>query len=350
MSLDISQEIARFEAVERRPTIVRRSGTLRVERLCEHGFVLRGATDPHASLPAGKDIGLALMGITHGNEYAGAAILNEILAHISAGSIELEIPVAFVLGNPWAARENKRFLERDLNRSFARQAPTAKEELRARDLTPVLQRSAFLVDYHQTSRESDRAFFIFPYAPRSFAFAQAMAPRLTVVTHWGKPFSSEGMCTDEYVNSQGGTGVSLEVGQNGLDAYQIAVGVDAGLWAIRAAADVLNGRATLTSPTAKARTGVRTPEMPSEIYTWAEIMPWPEQGYVDLVPNLRNFKDVELGEVIGTVNGKSIVTGHAGKILFPKYLTREQQAALVSRPTELCRIMRRISPSELPTI
>lgn len=339
MSLDISQEIDRFE---RLVTAAGRSRSLRVERLCDYGFLLRN-TASQAPLPGGKDIGLTLMGITHGNEFAGAAILNEILMHVASGNIELEVPVAFLLGNPWAARENKRFLERDLNRSFNRQNPSAREELRARELTPVLKRTAYLVDYHQTSRESDRAFFIFPYVPRSFAFARAMAPRLTVVTHWGKPFSTEGMCTDEYVNSQGGTGVSLEVGQNGLDPYQIAVGVDAGLWSIRTASDLLLGRAVPDAPP-------RSNEMPPELYTWAEIMAWPDQGVVDLAPHWTNFKDVAKGEVLGTVDGRPLVANHAGKMLFPKYLTREQQAALASRPTELCRIMRRIAPSDLPTI
>lgn len=335
MTFPIHREIERFERFISQPP-----RQLTIERLDEFGVLVKPQASNrfNANFPDGKDIGLVLMGLTHGNEWAGGAIINEILGHIAAGNVVLDIPVAFVLGNPWAARANKRFIERDLNRSFAKAEPKACEELRAKVLTPILKRTAYLVDYHQTSRESDRAFFIFPYAKPSFAFARAMAPRLTIVTHWGKPFSAEGMCTDEFVNSQGGVGVSLEVGQNGLDPYQIAVGVDAGLWAIRAASDLLRG----TQPAERERSE-------PEIYTWAEIMPWPKTGVVELNAGWSNFRDVALGERLGTVGGGPLTATSAGKMLFPKYLSPEQQAALESRPTELCRLMKRITTRDLPT-
>ncbi len=338
MTADIERQLSRFD------DFFTNSGAnlnsdIAIERLCDYGWLLRPKRSV-VSLPQGKDIGLVLMGITHGNEWAGAAVLNDTLAHIAAGSINLDIPVAFVLGNPWAARQNKRFLERDLNRSFARQGPSALEEQRAVELMPVLERTAFILDFHQTTRRSDRPFFIFPHSAKSHSFARQIMPRLTIVTHWGKPFSAEGMCTDEFVNSRGGTGISLELGQNGLDSYQIAVGVDAAIWAIRAAALTSAGEVEAL----RARTAAVTPE----IYTWANTLPWPESGFVDLVDNLDNFRLVELGERLGSVDDRPLLAPVQGRILFPKYLTRQQQSQQASRPTEVLRIMRRISEDELP--
>ncbi len=334
MSYTIEREIARFETFQGCP------GEVKAERLCDFGLLL---TPKDKIVPAKgkKDIALTLMGITHGNETAGIAVLNNLLALLSSGAARLEIPVAFLLGNPWAARENKRFLERDLNRSFNRAAPEAKEERRAVELSQVLRCTDFIVDFHQTTKQSDRPFFIFPYSKPSFAFARELAPRQTIVTHWGKPFSVEGMCSDEYVNSQGGTGISLELGQNGFDPYQIGGGVEAGLWAIRTVTDRWKGGHA--DAFAKGRA-----DNDPELYTWAEIMPWPETGMVDLDEGWTNFKDVEEGQRLGTVDGKPLLAPVGGRMLFPKYLTRDQQRALDSRPTELCRIMKRIETGDLP--
>ena len=338
MTAEIERHLQRFESYFS-TTSSTFGSDIAVERLCDSSWLLKPRRSV-VSLPPGKDIGLVLMGITHGNEWAGAAVLNDTLAHIAAGSINLNIPVAFVLGNPWAARQNKRFLERDLNRSFARKDAKALEECRAMELMPILERTAFILDFHQTTRRSDRPFFIFPHSPASLSFAQQIMPRLTIVTHWGKPFSAEGMCTDEFVNSKGGTGISLELGQNGLDDYQVAVGVDAALWAIRVA--TLN--AVGDTESLHHRVAAATPEL----YTWAATLPWPDSGFVDLIEGLDNFRWIEHGERIGSVDDRPLLSPAAGRLLFPKYLTRQQQLQQTSRPTEVLRIMRQIDQKELP--
>ena len=335
MSYSIEREIARFRQVTRV-----RSAAVSIAPVCEHGLLV---TPRHGELLSaeGKSVTLALLGITHGNEWACIAVINQILARILAGAVPLMTSVAFLLGNPAAAQQNRRFLERDLNRSFNRQQTGLREEQRALELAGVLRDTSYLVDFHQVTRKSDRPFFIFPYNPRSYAFARAIGPRHTVVTHWGKPFSNEGMCSDEFVISCGGTGISFELGQNGFDHYQIAVGVNAGLEAIRVVGELL-GEGQARDPLALA------PEETGELYTWAEIVAWPETGYVELRPEWNNFDCIEQGESLGTIDGKQMPAHHAGRILFPKYLTRDEQAKLTSRPTELIRIMRPISSADLP--
>jgi predicted deacylase len=335
MSYSIDREIARFARLAGAT-----ADAVTLEPLCEHGVLVTPRRGGLVRAPA-KRVALTLMGITHGNESAGLAVINQLLAQLVSGVVHLRIPVALLLGNPPASLAGKRFLDRDLNRSFNRGKSQLREERRALELEAVLRETAYFVDYHQVTRRSGRPFFIFPYQPKSFAFARAIGPRHTVVTHWGKPFSAEGMCSDEYVNSFGGTGISFELGQNGFDAYQIAVGVEAGLQAIRAVTEQLE-RGSFGDPL-----GLDGEEC-GDLFTWAEIVPWPEGSYVELRAEWNNFDVVGLGETVGLVDGVPLTARHAGRMLFPKYLTREEQKALASRPTELFRIMREIAVSELP--
>jgi len=87
----------------------------------------------------------------------------------------------------------------------------------------------------------------------------------------------------------------------------------------------------------------------ADLYTWASIVPWPETGFVELIEGLENFREVRSGEPLGVVDGQPLLATGDGKILFPKYLTRQQQSQQTSRPTEVLRIMRPLRIEELPT-
>ncbi len=343
MHYEIDREIARFDVLFQKLSGLRR-GELDVEPLCEHGYLVKPRRTAVAP-PPGKRIGLTLMGLTHGNERAGAAVVGNLAALMASGQLTPAVPTAFLLGNPWAGREDKRFLDRDMNRSFGRKTQGLREERRAAELAAVLAETAYFLDYHQVSRPSDRPFFIFPHSPASFALARAISPRQTIVTHWGKPFSTEGMCSDEFVNAQGGVGLSVELGQNGFDPYQIAVGVECGIWAMRAVTRALEEGLPAAAKDPYLRFA---PGEEGDIYTWAEILPWPDGAYVELVDDLTNFKELAPGARLGLVDGRELVTRTGGRILFPKYMTREAQQAMETRPTELVRLMRTISEAELP--
>lgn len=335
MAWNIETEIKRFGSFPDKVAI-----NLRVEPVCEYGFAVM--PKEYRINPAGKKkYGLTILGLTHGNESAGVAVLNNVLSIINSGGLSLDYPVVFALGNPWAALENKRFLERDLNRSFARHDDTLLEEKRADVLEKVLDESAFLVDFHQVSRPSDRPFFIFPYNKPAYTFAREIMPAMTMVTHWGDSFSSEGMCTDEYVNSKGGLGISIELGQNGFSVYQVAAGTESAVKAITIAGrNLRNQKPDLFSKESEANIG--------ELFNWGEIIDWPAAGVVVLREGWCNFDIVAAGEEIGTVDGRPIRAKVGGRILFPKYLTIEQQALASTRPSELCRIMKPLTVSELP--
>ncbi len=330
MSYSIEGEIGRFDILARSLS----TAGFKVDKLADfaYGFSPNVDIPRNSSSLNSKKHALTFLGLIHGNEWGGVAVINEVLAFLHTGSFKLKIPLAFALGNPWAAKENRRFRESDLNRSFACKRPKTLEQLRADTLAPVLADSAYLVDFHQTRQKSEQPFFIFPYTRSAFDFARSICLHSPIVTHWGKPFSLDGMCTDEFVNSQGGVGITIELGQNGFDAYQIAAGFKSSMHAIQSASDLLTESAV---PKLNLADG--------EIYTWAKVYGYPE-GDVVLEPGWENFKEVKTGQKIGSINGESILSDHDGRILFASYPRND----VSTKPAELCRVIRKIKLTDLP--
>lgn len=296
-----------------------------VEKLAPYAYRW---TPPKITITPTKSIGLTLQAITHGNEVGGIQTLIECLNLIAAGVVKPEMPLGFSLGNHQASRANKRFLEADLNRSFGTKNLGTLEAQRSLELMPLLSETDFFLDFHQTIEASIQPFFIFPYAAKSLAFARAAHSEVSVVTHWGKPFSLDGMCTDEFVNFKGGVGITIELGQKGFEASQTSVGLQAALGAIRYAQDVIGGKYQAA-----------TPEGP--LYTWKAIELY-EDG-MDLKDGLFNFQPVKKGEVLGVQGSKSLLCKEDGWLLFPKY----QREPGAPRPREIYRVAKRIRAEEL---
>lgn len=298
-----------------------------------------------------KTIALTIFGMIHGNERAGLAVLNSLIEMWKAGRLAPPLGAfALVLGNPAAAEKNVRFLERDLNRSFGREQNQLLEEKRADELEKILTQTAMFFDIHQTKQPGDRPFFIFPYSRNGLSLARAIAPQVTVVTHWGKPFSNDGRCSDEFVNSCGGTGITIELGQNSLNPYHVAVGVEAAIWAIGVADEALQGGEK--SPKSGLNTGHCARDggrAEGELFTWAAVVPYPPSGEVALDPGWNNFRYVKAGERLGTIDLQPLLSPAAGFMLFPKYNDPVADAGL-PRPSELCRLMKPISDSDLPQL
>lgn len=325
MSYLIETEISRFAELMNRDS----TSTIKLTKIADYAVLLTPKNQGAYHTLQEKDIALTVLGLIHGNEWAGTAVLNEVLDFILRGLWTLEVPVAFVLGNPAAAKDNRRFIDSDLNRSFGKSKPTTLEQRRASEISPILERTSFLLDLHQTREQSAQPFFIFPYTRKGFAFAHTISPHTPIVTHWGKSFSNDGMCTDEFTNKCGGTGITLELGRNGFDAYQIAAGFKACLHA-------LDYASSKEQPSALN-------SMTAELYTWHKVFDYPE-GNVILNPGFYNFMDIKTGTTLGTVNGEAIVCDADGKILFPSY----PRADVSFKPAELCRIIKPITLADLP--
>ncbi|HEY0523712.1 MAG TPA: succinylglutamate desuccinylase/aspartoacylase family protein [Stellaceae bacterium] len=311
---------------------LKQMGASAVDAIDDKAFVLR----PPASIPRGnsRDVDLVFMALNHGNEYGGLPVVNAVCDYIRKGTISPRIAIGFILGNVDAAINGRRFIERDMNRSFNRGVAETVEDRRAREVEKLLKRTQYFVDLHQTIEPSELPFFVFTYQESSLRFAQAIAPNLPVVTHWGRPFSSadDSFTSDEFVNRCGGVGLSIELGQKGFGVYQIAAGIKVCLDAI-------------TAVTAALADGAEFPlvgEAANPIYTWGDVVPYPA-GRVVLDGGLTNFQPIRQGQRLGLHEGKPILAAKAGLMLFPKYVRSESEP----RPAELYRLLRRPSLSEL---
>jgi aspartoacylase len=128
-----------------------------------------------------------LVGGTHGNERNGLWLLDQWRKHpdqLQRHGLALEL----VVGNPAAAQDNRRYLERDLNRSFRPELlddPDAPwyEQRRARELLarhgpdgnePCL----VAIDLHSTTAAMGNSLVLYNRQPASLALAAALQRRL----------------------------------------------------------------------------------------------------------------------------------------------------------------------------
>jgi succinylglutamate desuccinylase len=300
----------------------------------QRSFVSEGQAAPP------KDVVLTISALTHGVEVGGLAVLVELLELVTRGQVPMDLPFGVALGNIPAAENSVRFVERDLNRSFGRESTKMLEEKRADDLEKLFSRTQYLLDIHQVKLEIDRPFWIFPYTHGGYQFARAVAADVSVITHWGRGFSQDGQCSDEWVNGQGGVGVTIELGQNGFDPDQIKKGLEVCLSALSYASEKVGGQEVQRSGVKK-----RAP-----LYTWGEIIAYPPTGKPVLNPGWHNFKFVKAGEVIGSFSGEDIKATVTGPVLFPKYPEPRPDGSYADVPpaAELIRVLREISEAELP--
>lgn len=307
---------------------------LDIEEVCDHAYTI---TPKHKAIhmEGPKSLALTVSGIVHGNETVGLAILNEFLHLLLTQTIDLRVPIGLFLGNIPAARANTRFIERDLNRSFDRTGKTA-EEKRAKELSSILSQTKWYFDIHQTNRPAEEPFFIFPYAKENFHFAQSISAHTAIVTHVNSNFSTDGLCTDEYVNRQGGIGLTLECGKAGFDPLQIGFGLKTLMHTLRFVQSMVE--------THKAPHHIPTNEK-RKIFVVRDTILCPQTGSVKLADNLSNLQPVKKGDLLATLDGKHVVSQHTGRILFPNYAAEIREPG--KRPGELMRIVEQVSASDL---
>lgn len=305
------------------------------KELCADAFLIAPTTSSKSKSPSKKPIACTIMAITHGDEVGGLWALNMFLASLKPEHVTA--PIAVILGNVTASKSGKRYLEKDLNRSF-----TAKGEFpeikRAQELADhVLSKTAFLLDIHQTIEPAREPFFIFPFEKKAYLWARTIEPKMALVTHWGAAFSKDGMCTDAFVNSQGGVGLTVELGQAGIEKKQLSKGVELIRGAVTSASKTYHNQED--DLLKKSFDEILTADR--KIYTWAHTEPYPNAP-VQLRDGLFNFLEVKHGESIGKVGGRELNCGADGWMMFPKYNRQNLQPP----PAELYRVLKQVTTAE----
>ena len=165
---------------------------------------------------------IAIVGGTHGNELTGVYAI-EKLARFPERLRQYCFEVVTLLANPQAVAANRRYLDRDLNRSFdnndlVNPALTGYEEKRAKEIAAELQNVDLIIDLHSST--SNMGLTILPSSTDPFnlrlsAYLSELHPDVRIC--YGLKCNSD----DPMLRSLSPLGCTIEVGavaQGILDA------------------------------------------------------------------------------------------------------------------------------------
>ncbi|MEW6057485.1 MAG: succinylglutamate desuccinylase/aspartoacylase family protein [Bdellovibrionota bacterium] len=306
-------------------------GSLSLESITDRAFLL----NPQERRPTDhrRKIDLTIQCLTHGNEVGGVFVVSELIRLLEQRLLEPKINICLTLGNLEALRAGKRFLESDLNRSFGLERHTNPEEKLALGLEEIYRQTFALIDLHQTQGPSAEPFFISKFDPRSFRLMRTCLPRTAVVTYFEKSFAQGQMTTVNYHLLHGGIGFGLELGEKGIQAGQIELGLSAIIKAIAALENLARGKVWPSLP----------PQYAEQVYTFHETQRT-QTGEFNLVPGLSNMKSIKKDTVLGEIDGSSYRAPFDGKVLFPVY---KDQGALGRPNMDVLRYIRPLTRDEL---
>jgi predicted deacylase len=178
---------------------------------------------------------LLILGAVHGNEICGPAAISIAIAACEKGDIKLKrgqvtlIPVC----NPQAYKEDKRFIDHNLNRNFGRkESPRVYEEKLMNEIAPHLENCDVLLDIHSYRAGGPAFAFRGPdrLKEREEAFAAALGIS-HVIYGWDDAYRACGVAieeersvgTTEYARRRGAIALTLECGQHrDLQAVPVA--------------------------------------------------------------------------------------------------------------------------------
>ncbi|WP_310416923.1 aspartoacylase [Chamaesiphon sp. OTE_8_metabat_110] len=100
---------------------------------------------------------IAIVGGTHGNELTGVYVV-EKLARFPERLAQYSFEVVTLLANPQAVAANRRYVDRDLNRSFdnddlANPVLTGYEDSRAKEIAQALKHVDLIIDLHSSTSQ-----------------------------------------------------------------------------------------------------------------------------------------------------------------------------------------------------
>ena len=251
----------------------------------------------------------------------GLVAVTELLKLLKDNNISFSKRVALIVGNPEAAQSDRRYIDRDLNRSFGRRTTDSIEDSIARLLEPFLSETKFFIDLHQTQNPTISDFFIFPQSENNIRFAWHLGKDIPIVVHENQ-FSVDGMCSDSFVTLNGGIGITYEMGQIGFATIQIHKTVRL----LSRALSLLDSNFPLDAP------------LPSSVFVFDQVIM--SDGKTELVPGFTNFAAIKEGDTLAQCDGKVISASFSGHVLFPKYAAESKQAS------ELCRLVRSVPLKE----
>ena len=333
----------------------------------------------------------------HGNEVGPLEGLLDIMDALDSGKLKYHGRLSCFIGNPKAARANRRFLDIDLNRIFDKDLVNSKidqvkdqidsgdrsatsslpyEIQRVSEIFAILDQADLYIDFHQTIIDSSQAFYICPFSEEAWHWARILGGAKVWVTRHPQYVSGGLKCADEYVRQQGKASLALELGAAGFSAK-----ARAGVWkslnrAISAINRLSEGNlpqvstseqlgcigpgkcinedtetSFLFSGDLKDDDSARNEQSCVSLESLAADQPELtfyetsyrcsfEQSDYTLKSGLVNFQAVQKNEQVSENNTPPLQTPLTGVLLFPKYPERDDQGhVLEPRPKEIYRIV-----------
>ncbi len=256
---------------------------------------------------------LLVLGGVHGNEICGPAAIEQILARFNSGEIKMETGrVTFVpVCNPRAYAENKRFIDRNLNRAMAKRAvPKMYEEFLMNELTPLLEDCDVLLDIH--SYRAGGPAFAFRgddhLRDREEPFIAALGLD-HVIYGWSEAYAASGVKIDpiesvgttEYARQNGAIATTVECGQH-LDASAVPV-------AIRAIEGALNQCGLAKVPVPAAHKTMRRTRIKQLVY---------KQRHGQFAQAWKHLDEIAKDTIVASFDdGEQIKAPFSGRIVLP---------------------------------
>lgn len=259
---------------------------MKIEQTADNIFLLdSGKPGPDVAIFAG----------IHGNEKAGVYALDELLLYLElgAGSVYL------AYGNPPAIEQDVRFVGKNLNRCFVPGSNGGEyEDLRAKELMTVLDKTDALLDIHAFNDPEGEPFVI--CEEPSLEIAQKMCVPI-ISTNWA---DAEPGTADGYMYALGKTAICLECGPVCLSEEYAELAVVSAMQFLKHFDMVDVDMAFSTSPKSIVRADHSVTRT--------------SQDYV-LEPGFKNFQQLEEGQPICTQDGETYFATAGECIIFPRY-------------------------------
>jgi len=167
---------------------------------------------------------VVIMAGVHGDEPLGIDLIEFL--HCSINTQKLSGEILTILGNPEACKMGERATaeDRDLNRIFSHDhvkrimkvdpEHRTPEEKRLLELVPLLEGTDFLLDIHQTRKPVDGGGWFACSADTEMHHMIVSQSGIETVVSPATPSAVQTMsdCTDTYIDSIGGIGITLEAG------------------------------------------------------------------------------------------------------------------------------------------
>lgn len=267
----------------------------------------------HSIVPGPR---LLVLGAIHGNEKCGTEAIDRMLGEIESGKYKIArgqatfIPIC----NPRAYAEDKRYIERNLNRYLVPvENPQTYEAKIGNILCTYFTGCEALLDIHSYTIGGDPFISYRGESPEERAFAASIGVH-TLLTGWeevyaimgrGLPVSKEESTGGpQYVRRHGGIAVTLECGQH-KDPHASEVAYQGVLNALRHFG-MLGGEETVP------------PQAPPRCNVYMTHVFYRDEGGT-FPQSWKNFEPVKSGTVLATYpGGREIAAPNDGFIVMPK--------------------------------